>query len=146
MNTQVRRNNLHQERKSVQDYLVVPQQLWLDGFASVSGEVSQFVAMPAGSGYSVEAQLKGDDTTAGLHFEITPSRPQGSSGSLKTFIRTPTGKLLTLNVSQGDTISNLKHLIHAKEGIPCDEQRLLYAGCQLQDYRMLSECGISEVS
>jgi hypothetical protein len=70
--TRLRRANLLRQNKSIQDYLVVPSQLWLDGVATNDGKVRQFVAMPAGSGYSVEAQVTGEEVTGGIQFEITP--------------------------------------------------------------------------
>jgi hypothetical protein len=63
-----------QNGKLQQDYIVVPQQKWLDGIATCTGEVRQFVAMAKGSGYSVEAQLTGQDVVGGIQFEVTPSR------------------------------------------------------------------------
>lgn len=55
-----------------QDYIVVPQQPWLDGIVIDSDRVRQFVAMPIGTGYSIEKQLTGQETIGGLQFEITP--------------------------------------------------------------------------
>ncbi|KAF7943367.1 hypothetical protein EAE96_011294 [Botrytis aclada] len=57
-----------------QDYLVVPGQRWLDGVVRTNGTVMQFVTVPTGSGYSVEAQITGVDKIAGLQFEIIPFR------------------------------------------------------------------------
>ena len=54
--TMMRRLNLMEKKKSIQDYVVTPKQLWLDGIATDKGRVRQFVAMPLGSGYSVEAR------------------------------------------------------------------------------------------
>lgn len=47
------------EKKSIQDYIVTPSQMWLDGIASTDRTMRQFVAMPMGSGYSAEAQITG---------------------------------------------------------------------------------------
>lgn len=55
--TMLRRLNLKSNNRSIQDYVVTPQQLWLDGIASSEGVVRQFVAVPMGSKYSVEAQV-----------------------------------------------------------------------------------------
>jgi hypothetical protein len=66
---------LWKEGKNVQDYIVVPNQLWLDGIAVEPGKVRQFVAMPTGSGYSVEKQITGKEQVAGIQFEITPRLP-----------------------------------------------------------------------
>jgi hypothetical protein len=58
--------------KVKQDYVVLPEQPWLDGIASEDGKIMQFVAMPKGSGYSVEAQVTGEEKIGGLQFELTP--------------------------------------------------------------------------
>lgn len=70
--TKLRRQNLLRQSKSIQDYVIVPDQLWLDGIATGDGNVRQFVAMASRTGYSVEAQVTGDEVTGGLQFEITP--------------------------------------------------------------------------
>jgi hypothetical protein len=57
---------------SLQDYIVVPQQKWLDGIADSNGTVRQFVAMPFGGGYSVESQVTGRDAAGGIQIEVTP--------------------------------------------------------------------------
>jgi len=69
---QCRRREKIRLGQSLQDYVVVPQQPWLDGIATAAGEVRQFVAMPMGSGYSVEAQVTGEEAVGGIQFEITP--------------------------------------------------------------------------
>lgn len=56
----------------LQDYVIVPGQEWLDGIANSNGTIRQFVAMPFGSGYSIESQTTGKDTAGGVHFEIIP--------------------------------------------------------------------------
>lgn len=66
--TRLRRANLLQQKKSIQDYLVVPNQLWLDGIATKDGKVWQFVAMQVGTGYLVEVQVTGQEVTGGLQF------------------------------------------------------------------------------
>lgn len=59
-------------RDNPQDYLVTPQQPWLDGFVVEPGTVRQFVAMPLGAGYSAEEQLTGESTHGGLQIEVCP--------------------------------------------------------------------------
>jgi hypothetical protein len=71
--TRLRRQTLMQQRKSIQDYVIIPEQRWIDGIATGSGQVRQFVATPVGSGYSIEIQMTGEETTGGLQFEITPA-------------------------------------------------------------------------
>lgn len=68
-----------EKKKSIQDHIVTPKQHWLDGIATDSERVRQFVAMPLGSGYSVEAQITGQDQVGGLQFQATPSTPPPTS-------------------------------------------------------------------
>lgn len=74
-NTQLRLRNKLSQGKSVQDYIILPQQPWLYGIATVPGEVRQFVAMPIRGGYTVEAQLTGAELTASIQFEIVSAAP-----------------------------------------------------------------------
>lgn len=55
-----------------QDYLVSPEQPWLDGFAIEPGVIRQFVAMPLGQGYTVESQLTGVEVWGGLQISVIP--------------------------------------------------------------------------
>lgn len=57
-----------------QDYVVVPEQPWLDGFCVKKGVIRQFVAMPLGQGYTVEEQLDGKAEFGGLQIEVFPMR------------------------------------------------------------------------
>ena len=59
-----------------QDYMVSPEQPWLDGFAVEKGVIRQFVAMPLGEGFSVEGQMTGREEWGGLQISVTPLKAQ----------------------------------------------------------------------
>lgn len=137
--------SLMEEKKTIQDYVVTPKQLWLDGIATDTERVRQFVAMPLGSGYSVEAQVTGQDLVGGLQFHITPSTPPArdlltcefskltkseiaalkgtiptglDDSPIQTMVETLTGKKYDFSVLSSDWITELKLQILSKRGIP----------------------------
>lgn len=114
---------------SLQDYVVVPDQPWLDGISDSNGTVRQFVTMPFGSRHSVEAQVTDQEATGGLQFEITP---YDVSSSFPISVKSLTGKVYTIQAGHWYTVDRLKLDIQCVDGTPPDQQRLIYGGKQME--------------
>lgn len=174
--SQAGHTSLQSATQSTQDYIVVPKQRWIDVVAVRPGVVRQFVAMPLVQGYTVEAQLTGEEVKGGLQLGITPSKsklkfsgavlginqgftafsvelqrldlsePPQVGGDFYVIVRTFTGKNIIIPADLTDAINDLKLHIQDKEGIPPDQQSSILVGQRLHNSFTVADYQIPKVS
>lgn len=117
----LRRRILLSQNKSIQDYLVVPNQPWIDGTTPSADRVRQFDAMSVGTGYSIEAQMAEEEVTGGIQFEVTPC----ASNRLQIRVEIE-GKTLDLSVPENDRFSDLIDRLELDGGIQWTKEHRVY--------------------
>ncbi|GKT47966.1 uncharacterized protein ColSpa_08147 [Colletotrichum spaethianum] len=132
--TKEKRLKMLNSGKQIQDYVVVPEQNWLDGIVSEDGKIRQFVAQPKGSGFSVEAQVTGDEKVGGIQIELIPVKKNLPSEfdvryQNKDFeIVTRTFNLSKKSLTAESTWGDVKKLIRDEFDVAVQEQVLRHYG------------------
>jgi hypothetical protein len=135
------------------DIHVKPQ--WLDGIAIAPGRVKQFVAVPFGSGESIESQKTGHDHFGGIQLEIIPSFPMSHlrhplSGMKRLFIKDLSGKQIEMMIDYGalvwDLVYKYAQLIFGMQNPPHMNFYFVFAGKALEPLGSLTYYNVQHSS
>lgn len=110
--TTLRRRQKLSQNQPIQDYVVVPDQKWLDGISNSTGQVRQFVAMSMGSGHSIEAQVTGQDVVGGIQIEITPEKEPRKD---TIFVKMPNSRIYTISVNLSRPLQGLLAALYERD-------------------------------
>ncbi|EXJ75085.1 uncharacterized protein A1O5_01781 [Cladophialophora psammophila CBS 110553] len=127
--TKQRRQVLRSQGKIIQEYIIFPGSRWLDGIASSSGVVKQFVATRLGEVCTVEAQITSHETSGGLQIEITPAVVSPSTQIRVRVV--PWNKTIHLGVPSDSNLRYIADMVYRLAGIKIEIQRVFYQGQEM---------------
>ncbi|KAF7943373.1 hypothetical protein EAE96_011300 [Botrytis aclada] len=146
LSADLRRIALLYENKSIQYYVVAGKsgQKWLDGIKIKEEKITQFVAAPVQSQVvapSIKSSINATDGIRGIKFEIVP-QTLGMMQRMPLTVHTLSGRVIHLNIYAGSVVRNLINKIQSITSIPYGEQRIHFAGQELEHHRFLTSYGI----
>ncbi|KAF7882886.1 hypothetical protein EAF00_011375 [Botryotinia globosa] len=146
LSVDLRRIALLYEKSSIQDYILAGTlgQRCLDGVKIKGDKIMQFVAAPTPNQTvisSIKSSIKATDGIRGIRFEIVPLELD-SIKRIPITVQMLSGKVIRINVSLETVVDALIEKIHGITGIPKDEQRIFFAGYQLERHHYLTSYGV----